>query len=288
MSSEDELVPPPPSPASGNELPSRSGGDARPPRTGLVSRRAVHVLGTMGVAVAFVGFFTGVAQERDERRYGETSETIATSPAPGYKQLRSSRRGPNASLYDGAFERLGSGLPAPHDEVPRQTDDDRARVLRSRATLRAYEGAPPTIPHAIEGRSTFECLACHETGALVAGKRAPAMSHERHDSCTQCHVAASGPPREHPPPLTSSTFEGAAPAASGARAWTGAPPVIPHTTWMRSNCTSCHGVAGAFGMRSTHPYQENCMQCHVPSAALDQRPPTLPAAVSSPMNSHTP
>ena len=254
----------------------------------LASRRGVHVLGTMGVAVAFVGFFTGIAQEGDEtRRYG-APEAVATAPAPGYKQLRAERRGPNAKLYVGALEQLRATLPSPRDDVPPQSAEDRARVLSARSEKRAYDGAPPTIPHAIEGRSTFECLVCHEHGAVVAGKRAAAMSHERHDSCTQCHVAAGGPPREHPPPLTSSIFVGAAPAPLGSRAWPGAPPVIPHTTWMRSQCTSCHGVAGALGMRSTHPYRESCQQCHVPSATLDQRSPQVSPSPTKPQDKPTP
>lgn len=293
------LPPPPPKeprPASRPSLLQGDDGDpARPPPSRstlpppsaplLASRRSVHVLGVMGVAVAFVGFFTGIAQERDETKRYEPPETVATAPAPGYKQLRAERRGPNAKLYEGAFERLGVVLPTPRDEVPPQSEEDRARVLANRSAIRAYDGAPPTIPHAIEGRSTYECLVCHEKGAVVAGKRAPAMSHERHDSCTQCHVAAGGPPHDHPPPLTSSTFTGAAPAPGGSRAWPGAPPVIPHTTWMRSRCTSCHGVAGALGMRSTHPYRESCQQCHVPSATLDQRAPRLaPTSTRPPEN----
>ena len=58
----------------------------------LASRRGVHVLGTIGVAVAFVGFFTGIAQEGDETRRYEAPEAVATAPAPGYKQLRAERR----------------------------------------------------------------------------------------------------------------------------------------------------------------------------------------------------
>ena len=96
-------------------------------------------------------------------------------------------------------------------EVPPQTEEQRAEILASRSRQRAFDGAPPTIPHAVHGQSTFECLACHEKGAIIAGKRAPAMSHERHDSCTQCHVSAGGPPSAPPPPLTSSTFVGQAP-----------------------------------------------------------------------------
>lgn len=235
------------------------------------SRRLVHVLGAVGIMVATIGFFSGIAEERKNTYPRAVGEASATAPAPGYPQLRTERRGPNATMYTGAIDRLREGLPASLDEVPPQSEEQRERVLAARGILRAYDGAPPTIPHAIEGRSTYECLACHAAGAVVAGKRAPAMSHERHDSCTQCHVAPGGPPSSVPPPLASNSFSGEPPAAKGARAWPGAPPTIPHSTSMRSACKSCHGVAGALGMRSTHPWRESCTQCHAPSAKLDQR-----------------
>lgn len=83
-----------------------------------------------------------------------------------------------------------------------------------------------------------------------------------------------GPPTP-PPPLSSNSFVGEQPVFPGARAWPGAPPTIPHTTFMRINCASCHGVAGALGMRSTHPFRDSCTQCHAPSATRDQRSSSL-------------
>jgi nitrate reductase (cytochrome), electron transfer subunit len=245
------------------------------------SKRLVHVLGAVGIMLATVGYFSGIAAERREPVARPSAEATASAPAPGYPQLRAERRGPNAAIYAGAFERLGDALPAISAELPPQTDDDRAAVLASRAALRAYDGAPPTIPHAVEGSSTFECLACHAKGAVVGGKRAAAMSHERHDSCTQCHVSAGGPPVAAPAPLASNAFVGERSPAGGERAWPGAPPTIPHSTQMRAACGSCHGAAGALGMRSTHPWRESCTQCHAPAARLDQRASHL-ATIPSP------
>lgn len=49
---------------------------------------------------------------------------------------------------------------------------------------RAYEGAPPLIPHDAEARKGA-CLVCHGTG--VAG--APIVPHPtRNDFCLQCHI----------------------------------------------------------------------------------------------------
>lgn len=252
------------------------GDDRARPSLRPEARRTLHVLGFVALALAGVGFFAGIAGERRDGRERTHDEILATAPAPGYRELRETRRGPNANLYGAAFERFGAQAPAILADVPPQTEEQRAEVMTARSRQRAFDGAPPTIPHAVHGQSTFECLACHEKGAVVAGKRAPAMSHERHDSCTQCHVSAGGPPSPPPPPLTSSTFVGRAPEVRGTRAWTGAPPTIPHTTAMREGCGSCHGVTGALGMRSTHPWRESCTQCHAPSASLDQRASTLP------------
>lgn len=238
--------------------------------------RTWHVLGILALGGSIAGFFTGIAKEGEPAVVRTTEAPAASAPAPGYPDLRVTRRGPNANLYVNAFERFETQLPKVTDPVPPQTAEERARVLEARSSLRAYDGAPPIIPHAVAGSSTTECLACHEKGAIVAGRRAPAMSHPRFESCTQCHAAASGPPSPPPPPLTGSTFVGASPAASGERAWKGAPPTIPHATRMRSECGSCHGVAGSLGMRSTHPWRESCTQCHTPSAALDQRTPRGP------------
>lgn len=238
--------------------------------------RSVHVLGAMGIMLATVGFFSGIAEERRVSRSQNVEQVTTAAPAPGYPQLRAARRGPNAVIYAAAIDRLTEALPPVTADVPPQSEEQRREVLSARGRLRAYDGAPPTIPHTIDDASTFECLACHAKGAVVAGKRAPAMSHERHDSCTQCHVAAGGPPTPAPAPLASSLFVGQPSPAEGARAWPGAPPTIPHSTWMRSACGSCHGVAGALGMRSSHPWRESCTQCHAPSARLDLRGSDVP------------
>lgn len=54
----------------------------------------------------------------------------------------------------------------------------------SKRLPRAYEGAPPLIPHDAEARKGM-CLVCHEFG--VAG--APITPHPtRNDFCLQCHI----------------------------------------------------------------------------------------------------
>lgn len=250
-------------------------------------RRLVHVAAALAVGLAGVGFLRGVRESAREA----TSAAGATkpsaertyAPAPGYADLRTKQRGPNAHLYDAAFPALSAPLPAVTEEV-RQTDAEREAALALRKTRRAYDGAPPTIPHDVGQQDMPPCLACHESGARVAGKTATRMSHQRIDNCLQCHVVMKDPrPGAPAVPPPENTFVGAPSASRGERAYAGAPPTIPHSTLMRSECGSCHGVAGISGMRSTHPWRQSCTQCHAPSAVLDQRelaPGTGPAGWS--------
>lgn len=205
---------------------------------------------------------------------------IASATAGGattalrYAELRNTRRGPNGWMYGSVSEELVAGLPT--DEVlSNESDVDRARVVAERAALRAYDGAPPSIPHAVT-QQTMDCTACHVTGASVGEKRAPQLSHALYASCTQCHVPLADP-RPAQPPIASpkNDFVGLSAPLRGDRAWPGAPPTIPHPTSMRAECNSCHGPAGKVGLRTPHPLRASCAQCHAPSALLDQRPPWI-------------
>ncbi|MEZ4655201.1 MAG: multiheme c-type cytochrome, partial [Candidatus Eisenbacteria bacterium] len=152
--------------------------------------------------------------------------------------------------------------------------------LAERALRRAYNGAPPVVPHATEQISDRECVACHSTGLEIGGKRASLIPHAYYANCQQCHVAASPILPEHP--LAQNSFAGMPAPTEGGRAWKGAPPVIPHSTWMREQCLSCHGPLGKAGMQTPHPGRVNCMQCHARSSALDPREPTVATLVYRP------
>ncbi len=149
---------------------------------------------------------------------------------------------------------------------------------RARARNRAYDGAPPTVPHPIAQQAWPNCLTCHDRGMRVAANTAPAICHTAMQSCTQCHVVSTAPfPASRRRPSADNTFAGLESAARGERAWPGAPPTIPHATLMRARCASCHGEL-ALGLRTRHPWRQSCTQCHAPSAALDQRPVFAAAA----------
>jgi cytochrome c-type protein NapB len=236
-----------------------------------------QVIVSLVLATAAVGFITAV---RNPPRLARSLPPPSSSAARAlsYTDLRAGYRGPNAGLYANAYSDMQRQ--ALLDPVGPQTDADTAQALASRASRRAYDGAPPTIPHAVAEQAAPACLSCHQAGAHFAGRAAPAMSHEPFQSCVQCHAPtrAESTSTQGPPPFVSpgSDFEGRSPER-GARAWVGAPPTIPHAEQMRSRCESCHGVFGKLGMRSTHPWRQNCRQCHAPSAELDRRAPSAVA-----------
>jgi cytochrome c-type protein NapB len=138
-----------------------------------------------------------------------------------------------------------------------------------RAARRAYDGAPPTVPHADFGAN---CSACHDAqGQSVTGVGfAPASPHTGTAKagatarCRQCHVFAAGLGL-----FVASEFVGLEQdLRAGGRATPGAPPTIPHRTLMRENCVACHTGPGAREeIRTTHPERWRCRQCHVPVTA---------------------
>jgi cytochrome c-type protein NapB len=153
-------------------------------------------------------------------------------------------------------------------------------TARVRAERRAYDGAPPTVPHADWGMA---CGTCHDArGMSVDGVGfAPASPHEggprqgATQRCTQCHVFVVADGR-----FVESTFGGLAQDLRvGARATPGAPPTIPHRLLMRENCVACHDGPGAREeIRTSHPERRRCRQCHVPvtTRAAFQRVGSVP------------
>lgn len=151
----------------------------------------------------------------------------------------------------------------------------RVRSMEERASLRAYEGAPPVIPHPIAGLNVQTCRACHANGLRAGDKVARMVSHAYLTNCTQCHVEADVASPGDPAPAANA-FTGLRPSGyGGTRAWAGAPPVVPHTTFMRTNCVSCHGEHGYNGWRPDHLSRTNCVQCHALAAEFDQLAPTF-------------
>lgn len=158
--------------------------------------------------------------------------------------------------------RDNSAAPDPAGNAARPNASQHSLV---RAARRAFDGAPPVIPHQNYGMS---CINCHkQEGLKVPGVGfAPAMPHERTSGmegtnvCTQCHVW-----KKTDEEFVGSNFVGLRQnLRHGRRAMLGSPPVIPHSVQMRENCFACHTGPGAREeIKTSHPERVNCRQCHV-------------------------
>ena len=137
------------------------------------------------------------------------------------------------------------------------------RNLAQYYQARAFDGAPPTIPHETFDEKGFGgsgCLGCHGEGEYVPklGTYAPVTPHPEMTNCKQCHVA-----KEKVAPFRSTSFAGEKPPGVGGAVLPGSPPPIPHTLAMRNNCLACHaGPSAPKEIRTTHPNRVNCRQCH--------------------------
>jgi nitrate reductase cytochrome c-type subunit len=196
---------------------------------------------------------------------------------PMPRSARSSRRTPRsviataaaATVIAVAFGAVGCGggdtVPVPDQEGAFKS------TALVRADRRAYDGAPPTIPHESFG---IDCSACHNVeGMPVSGVGfAPASPHDDTEQvggtvrCRQCHVFVTDDES-----FVDSEYEPLRQdLRAGGRATAGAPPTIPHRILMRENCVACHDGPGAREeIRTTHPERTRCRQCHVPVTGLD-------------------
>jgi cytochrome c-type protein NapB len=249
-------------------------------------RRAAWVIGTVLVTASVSGYFMGLRQTGSQLKPARTLSLVGTNTeerasgesrsvrvATVYAVQNRLKDGPNARWENHLSKLVQTNVD--FASLSNVTEAERAIAIRQRAARRAYDGAPPVVPHPVAQDSAAACLACHGPGLVVKDKVASKISHSAYASCTQCHVPAVGPRipvtelalRE---PITDNDFTGINAPLKGSRAWPQAPPTIPHATLMRGDCLSCHGPHGLFGLRTPHPDRQSCMQCHLPGAELDQ------------------
>jgi len=236
-----------------------------------LSNRWATLATAAALTLAFLGYLRGIREPAPvELPAAPVVVPVGEVPvAVPYADLPRAALQPNAGWH-ADLATLKSARPGPFDPVVR-TEAMKLAALEDRARNRAFDTAPPTIPHGIEATSPAACLACHGPGLTVGDRVATRMSHPHYGSCTQCHVESARPEfAAHAGEVAGNEFQGVGRAGPGYRIGPGAPPAIPHTTWMRQDCTSCHGLVTRPGLRTTHPWLTNCVQCHAPSAALDQ------------------
>lgn len=247
-------------------------------------RKLAIVAGLIALTVGLSGFFMGLRQTH--RAAFEVRENLAITAAPGetpgssvldaprYAELHTGKLHPNR---DWKVHLAALSRPAPAAQyVPATLSvDDRARWRATRTQRRQYDGAPPVAPHPTDQITPASCLECHGRPTTISGIHVPQVSHPRYLNCIQCHVSSVGPASwwktADTAPSDGNSFAGKPQSGQGTRAYVGAPPTVPHTTWMRDDCMSCHGPGGTAALRTSHPDRRSCVQCHALDAALDQR-----------------
>jgi cytochrome c-type protein NapB len=193
---------------------------------------------------------------------GAAASALATrsgAPVIRSSQVTQAERGVRDRTQPGTWKR---GTVSDFKTV-KDREKARAASIELRASRRAFDGAPPVMPHsAVFGDGTKVCLDCHSEGMTIGKRVAHPMSHPPLANCVQCHVESTN--RMFPAALDPvNTFEGLPSAGPGPR-WTPvAPPQVPHDITMRTHCLSCHGEYGYPGIRTEHPMRANCVQCHV-------------------------
>lgn len=239
-------------------------------------KRVQILLVSLGVIATLVGFVIGTRSHQPTSPLPKARDAAPGSgevyTAPSYESIRLHRASPTTPFE---LERL-TATSRDFPESVTVPVDARPASLAARAQRRAYHGAPPTVPHPIPQGGDLPCLECHASGFQIDGVAVPKMSHRLLTSCTQCHVTELGSAPASPPPWDiHNTFTGMASPTSGKRAWPGAPPTIPHTTFMREDCMSCHHPNSRPGLQTSHPWRQSCQQCHASSSALDQAAPAF-------------
>ncbi len=161
------------------------------------------------------------------------------------------------------------------------------RTTHRYRVLRAYPGAPPSIPHGFTGDEfrTGSCKTCHERGGYSPRFNAyvPLTPHPEMGTCLQCHVGndeltgVSLPNTDpnticrqcHPPNAvrrveTTLDWVPMAWPQLSSKTPDRPPPPIPHDLEFRGNCLACHSGPGSLRtIRTPHPERASCRQCHV-------------------------
>ena len=242
---------------------------ARPPGSHSATLVAITL-----VTLSVIGYEVGVRQPHEPVRPEiPVRAESGAPPAYNYSTIGDARRGPNAD-WKSVFTALKAKATPPEPPADRTVAWQQA--ADKRAERRAFDGAPPVIPHAVEQRSAAACLSCHGQGQWIDNAFAPIMSHESRRDCLACHVEQSSRLQSAPQPLPvgGSSWMGRT-SSRGDRAQPLGPPTIPHTpqqiAWARENCLSCHGPNGRPGLAFTadstahrdSTTNARCLSCHV-------------------------
>ena len=173
-------------------------------------------------------------------------------------------------------------------------------VLFASLSLQARQAvAQQAVPHPTEGKE--DCLSCHKAGGAAT---VPPATHASFTNamCLNCHKpaavaqptqaaaqptqATAQPTRPTAQPTVTAAAPGQ-PTATARPAQPGAPSLIPHPLEGRSQCSTCHGIAGLKPYPRDHIGRPDsgCLQCHVTAAS--PLAPTPGAAATLPPGNAT-
>ncbi len=253
-------------------------------------KRLMSILLSIAIIISASGYFMGLVQTKNDiaaQKENKWEENKAIDPnrdssslptAPHYTEQSDARWKANDD-WEGHFARLHPQAVTRDPTNPSHPHEFEAAIA-ARLDRRAYDTAPPVVPHSIDEQDPRACLTCHAPGnaRLIGDRLTPTISHPSFQNCTQCHVPASGQHElSQTPPSTiavsslENEFSGQQPIAHDEIAYENAPPVLPHPVWMRQNCLSCHGEGRPSAIRTSHPQRQNCLQCHAQNHVLDNR-----------------
>ena len=150
------------------------------------SRATRRVLLAVLLTAAVSGYFMGLRQTRSQvslTRPVELSTAQASRPGqppdrsvPGivsYREVNRKQGGPNAGWRSDLHLLIGPPRLVLTTNPP---PEFRAAAVAQRQTRRAFDGAPPVVPHPIAQDSSAACLACHANGLAVKDRVAPKVS----------------------------------------------------------------------------------------------------------------
>lgn len=260
--------------------------NSQPPNTRATPTRIATLILVAATTVAVTGFFLGTSNR--DALDGATARSFAPAQAdngaersvaivaPRYIDRPRRFTSPNVAWKNDLTSLHPPAMPAQSDaRLSPMAAEIRAEVRRALSARRAFDGAPPVVPHPIDQMSVASCIACHGEGLVIGGRAAPKISHPLYASCTQCHIEANvaneGVRAAGASAYAGNTFLGRKPAP-GSRAYPGAPPTVPHSLNMRNDCLACHGPERHEGLQTTHPWRQSCTQCHAPSADAEPYP----------------
>ncbi|MGY8767155.1 MAG: diheme cytochrome c precursor [Pirellulales bacterium] len=234
------------------------------------------LIGFLVISLSVVGYFVGLQSPVSSELEEQTVDSLLVqheTAADDDVMLATHYANMNLSSNSGQswMTKLSDLQQVPYDpyEKIEVTVEQKNEALRYRDKNRAFNGAPPTVPHPVDQFSTVSCVACHTAGAKTASLRIPKMPHPFFANCTQCHVEQKNAQFDSEL-FRENSFVGLPAPQGGPRAFSIAPPQIPHTVWLRNDCLSCHGHTSLPGIRTTHPWRNNCTQCHASSSESGQ------------------